>query len=345
MRPTTLLGYIAAVTERIILSTSTTLITMHDPVKIAEDFSVLRHPADGRTDVMLGRGNTGPVYLWFGKDIREAIPLTVEDDGLLRRLCREEVVDWEGKLRIPLQSFTRGPCPLDGLPPFVWHGSIRTPEIAELAASCGNGYFDNHIFSPASRTRTVIELCRKRFEHYGRGPQEAAVVGQGGQVYPAQQHGGDQTLRFLIGCLVRCRPENPTGIRERKVGYGVSFTAVAGGVHGTEVPPMVWVFATHPATDAAFVAALQHPDRAFLAAAPQGLEHPRRLRWLGRKFCPPPGTLAGPLLEGIIEDVFEGIAVLLSHHGTVTPPTVRPWADRIRAGHYDPEPPGQRCER
>jgi alkanesulfonate monooxygenase SsuD/methylene tetrahydromethanopterin reductase-like flavin-dependent oxidoreductase (luciferase family) len=37
--PTTLLGYISARTKRIILSTSTTLITTNDPVKIAEDFS------------------------------------------------------------------------------------------------------------------------------------------------------------------------------------------------------------------------------------------------------------------------------------------------------------------
>src|SRR5207248_6219571 len=56
--PTTLLGYIAAQTERIILSTSTTLITTNDPVKIAEDFATLQQLADGRADLMLGRANT-----------------------------------------------------------------------------------------------------------------------------------------------------------------------------------------------------------------------------------------------------------------------------------------------
>ncbi|MFI6880031.1 LLM class flavin-dependent oxidoreductase, partial [Streptomyces sp. NPDC050400] len=49
--PTTMLGYIAARTERLILSTSTTLITTNDPVKIAEDFAMLQHVADGRVDV------------------------------------------------------------------------------------------------------------------------------------------------------------------------------------------------------------------------------------------------------------------------------------------------------
>jgi Luciferase-like monooxygenase len=124
--PTTLLGYIAAQTERIILSTSITLITTNDPVKIAEDFSVLQHLSGGRVDVMLGRGNTGPVYPWFGQDIRAAIPLTVEHYGLLHRLGREEVVDWSGNYRTPLHSFALVPRPLDGVPPFVWHGSIRT---------------------------------------------------------------------------------------------------------------------------------------------------------------------------------------------------------------------------
>ncbi len=73
--PTTMLGYIAARTERLILSTATTLITTNDPVKIAEDYAMLQHLADGRVDLMLGRGNTGPVYPWFGQDIRNGIPL------------------------------------------------------------------------------------------------------------------------------------------------------------------------------------------------------------------------------------------------------------------------------
>ncbi|HUX70898.1 MAG TPA: LLM class flavin-dependent oxidoreductase, partial [Cellulomonadaceae bacterium] len=68
--PTTMLGYIAATTSTIQLSTATTLITTNDPVKIAEDYAMLQIVADGRVDLMMGRGNTGPVYPWFGKDIR-----------------------------------------------------------------------------------------------------------------------------------------------------------------------------------------------------------------------------------------------------------------------------------
>jgi putative FMN-dependent luciferase-like monooxygenase len=181
--PTTTLGYIAARTERLILSTSTTLITTNDPVKIAEDYATLQHLADGRVDLMLGRGNTGPVYPWFGKDIRDGIPLAIENYRLLHRLWREDVVDWEGRFRTPLQSFTSTPRPLDGVPPFVWHGSIRSPEIAEQAAYYGDGFFANHIFWPASHTERMVNLYRRRFEHYGHGRAEQAIVGLGGQVF------------------------------------------------------------------------------------------------------------------------------------------------------------------
>ena len=99
------------------LSTATTLITTNDPVKIAEDYAMLQHLADGRVDLMMGRGNTGPVYPWFGKDIRDGIALAIENYALLRRLWREDVVDWEGRFRTPLQGFTSTPRPLDGVPP------------------------------------------------------------------------------------------------------------------------------------------------------------------------------------------------------------------------------------
>ncbi|MFJ9980425.1 LLM class flavin-dependent oxidoreductase [Streptomyces cyaneofuscatus] len=181
--PTTTLGYIAARTENLILSTSTTLITTNDPVKIAEDYATLQHLADGRVDLMMGRGNTGPVYPWFGKDIRQGIPMAIENYALLHQLWREDVVDWEGKFRTPLQSFTATPRPLDGVPPFVWHGSIRSPEIAEQAAYYGDGFFHNNIFWPMEHTKKMVDLYRRRYAHYGHGTAEQAIVGLGGQVF------------------------------------------------------------------------------------------------------------------------------------------------------------------
>ena len=185
--PTTTMAYVAAQTERIVLSTSTTLITTTDPVRIAEDYAQLQHLADGRMDLMLGRGNTAPVYPWFGKNLRDGIELAVENYALLHRLWREEVVNWQGKHRTPLQGFTATPRPLDGVPPFVWHGSIRSPEIAEQAAYYGDGFFHNHIFWPPSHAAQMVQLYRRRFEHYGHGRADQAIVGLGGQAFMARK--------------------------------------------------------------------------------------------------------------------------------------------------------------
>src|ERR671927_405511 len=139
--PTTTLAFVAAQTQRLILSTATTLITTNDPVKIAEDYA------------------------------------------LLRRRWREDVVDGSGRFRTPLQGFPSAPRPLDGVPPFVWHGSIRSPQIAEQAAYYGDGFFHNHIFWPAEHTQRMVEFYRRRFEHYGHGSADQAIVGLGGQVF------------------------------------------------------------------------------------------------------------------------------------------------------------------
>ena len=185
--PSTLLAYLAGQTERLLLSTATTLITTNDPVRIAEEYAMLQHLSKGRMDLMLGRGNTAPVYPWFGKDIRQGLALALENYNLLHRLWREDVVDWEGEFRTPLQGFTSTPRPLDDVPPFVWHGSIRTPEIAEQAAYYGDGFFANNIFWPKEHYIRLINFYRQRFAHYGHGTTKQAIVGLGGQAYIAKR--------------------------------------------------------------------------------------------------------------------------------------------------------------
>src|SRR5699024_9216526 len=123
--------------------------------------------------------------------------------NLLHRLWREDVVDWEGKFRTPLQGFTSTPRPLDDVPPFVWHGSIRSPEIAEQAAYYGDGFFHNNIFWPATHTRKLISLYRRRYEHYGHGKAEQAIVGLGGQVFLRKNSQGASPS------LEACAPEAP----------------------------------------------------------------------------------------------------------------------------------------
>ncbi len=97
--------------------------------------------------------------------------------------------------RTALQGFTAIPRPLDGVPPFVWHGAIRTPEIAEQAAYYGNGYFANNILAPNFHFKPLVNLYRERFAHYGHGTPDQAIVGLGGQAFIARRS-QDAVTRF-----------------------------------------------------------------------------------------------------------------------------------------------------
>ncbi len=65
----------------------------------------------------------------------------------------------------------------------MWHGSIRSPEIAEQAAYYGDGFFHNNIFWPKEHVQRMVALYRQRYEHYEHGPADQAIVGLGGQVF------------------------------------------------------------------------------------------------------------------------------------------------------------------
>ncbi|MFF1631581.1 type I-E CRISPR-associated protein Cas5/CasD [Streptomyces sp. NPDC058272] len=82
--------------------------------------------------------------------------------------------------------------------------------------------------------------------------------------------------------------------------------------------------------DAAFLVALEHPDRALLERIAHALEHPRRLLWLGRKACPPSGDIALAVVPGTLREAFETHALLPESHSYESPPApttgARPWA-------------------
>ena len=218
--PTTTLAYIAAQTSTLQLSTATTLITTNDPVKLAEDYAMLQHVSDGRIDLMLGRGNTGPVYPWFGQDIRQGLPLALEHYELLHRLWREDVVDWSGKFRTPLQGFTATPRPLDDVPPFVWHGSIRTPEVADQAAFYGDGFFANHIFWPAvahpAHDRAVPPALRApRPRHRRAGDRRPRRPGLHAQELAGRRQRVPSLLRQRARCTAMARASRTSRSRRR----------------------------------------------------------------------------------------------------------------------------------
>ncbi len=84
--PTTVLAAIAAVTARIRLQSGVTVLSVLDPVRVAEDYATIDQLSRGRLELVIGKGNEVLQYPLFGLDLADQWELLAEKYGLLRRL-------------------------------------------------------------------------------------------------------------------------------------------------------------------------------------------------------------------------------------------------------------------
>ncbi len=181
---TTLAAFVAAQTERIVFSTSIAHITTNDPVLMAEQYAFLQHLSDGRVDLVLGRGNTGPVYPWFGKDIRDGMQAGDRELRPAAQLWRTDVVDWQGKFRTPLQGFTSHPAPARR------RAAVRLARVHPQPRDRRTGRLLRQRLLPQPHLLAVQRTCggwststASASSTTATARRTTAIVGLGGQVY------------------------------------------------------------------------------------------------------------------------------------------------------------------
>lgn len=175
--PPVVLAHVAARTSRIRLMTTVTVLSLVDPVRVAEDYATLDHLSGGRLDVVIGKGNDPDQNALFGYDLDGQWERNAEKYELLRRLWREDRVTWSGRFRPPLVDARTQPRPLQQPIP-VWHGSASSTESTELAARWGDPLFSANGFHPLETYAALVRHYRERWEVHGHDPADA-VVGTG----------------------------------------------------------------------------------------------------------------------------------------------------------------------
>ncbi|MBV2156242.1 LLM class flavin-dependent oxidoreductase [Kitasatospora sp. SUK 42] len=184
--PPVLLSAIAVRTSAIRLFTTVTVLSILDPVRVAEDYAMLDQLSGGRVELIVGKGNDPRHFGLFGLPEERQWDALAENYALLRRLWREEKVTWEGSTRPPLKEATVSPRPLqDPIP--VWHGSATSVQSTDLAARYGDPLFSANSFHPLAKYQALVEHYRERWEHYGHDPKEARVGAGFGGLYVARR--------------------------------------------------------------------------------------------------------------------------------------------------------------
>jgi alkanesulfonate monooxygenase SsuD/methylene tetrahydromethanopterin reductase-like flavin-dependent oxidoreductase (luciferase family) len=193
--PTVLLAHLAAVTSRVRLVSTVTVLPLLDPVRVAEDFATLDHLSGGRVDLIIGKGNDPVQNRLFGYDLADQWELNREKYELLRRLWTEEEVTWSGTVRPPLFGATTLPRPLQQPIP-VWHGSASSTESTELAARFGEPLFSANAFHPTKKYTALADDYRERLAAHGHDPACAVLgVGSGGLYVTERSQDAVETFR------------------------------------------------------------------------------------------------------------------------------------------------------
>ena len=134
--PPVVLAAIAQATEHIRLTSTVTVLSTSDPVKVFEDFATLDLLSGGRAEITAGRGAYTESFPLFGHDLADYDELFDEKLDLLLQLNASERVTWSGRHRPALHDAGIYPRPAqDRLP--VWIAVGGTPASVVRAGRHG----------------------------------------------------------------------------------------------------------------------------------------------------------------------------------------------------------------
>ena len=132
--PEVILAAAASLTKNIRLSSSVTVLSSADPVRVFQNFASLDLISNGRAEIMAGRGSFIESFPLFGYDLKDYDDLFTEKLDLLVAINKSEIVNWQGKHRAAIRNLGVYPRPFqESLP--IWLAVGGTPASAVRAGT------------------------------------------------------------------------------------------------------------------------------------------------------------------------------------------------------------------
>jgi alkanesulfonate monooxygenase SsuD/methylene tetrahydromethanopterin reductase-like flavin-dependent oxidoreductase (luciferase family) len=169
--PDLVLAYIAARTRHIRLAPAVTVLPLHHPIRVAEQWSTLDLLSGGRVDFAAGRGYDRREYLPFKVSFEENQPIFEEGMEVVRRLWEADgPISHQGKY-YSFENVSITPKPVQRPLP-VYVASFSKPSI-ELAARLGCGLIVAPFAAAISYggLRQVSALYNETCAKHGTTPQ------------------------------------------------------------------------------------------------------------------------------------------------------------------------------
>lgn len=226
--PTVLLGALAQATDRILLSTGVTVLSLLDPVRVAEDYATIDVLSRGRLEIVIGKGNEDKHFPLFGLELAHQYDYLEENYELLKLLLSREHVDWQGTFHAPLTDATTLPRPYDG--PFrIWHGSATSTIAVDLAAKHGDPIVSANALQPRENYKVLIDRYREQLAANGFDPSIGYVGSGSGGLFLADttEQATEEYRAVYEGFAARMAARN---VGETRPGKVSSFTHIEDAV-------------------------------------------------------------------------------------------------------------------
>ncbi|WP_030908052.1 LLM class flavin-dependent oxidoreductase [Streptomyces sp. NRRL F-5126] len=172
--PTILLAAAAERTENIRLTSSVTVLSSEDPVRVWEQFATIDLLSAGRAEIIAGRGSYTESFPLFGYDLKDYADLFREKLDLLLRIREQNPLTWQGRFRAPLVDADIAPR-ADGATIPVWVGVGGSPASAVSTGRLGLPMALALLLGPMTSHRETVELYRTAAAKAGHGADAMPV--------------------------------------------------------------------------------------------------------------------------------------------------------------------------
>ncbi|MDA0792778.1 MAG: LLM class flavin-dependent oxidoreductase [Bacteroidetes bacterium] len=172
--PHMILAAAAAKTKNIRLGSAVAILSAADPVRVFQNYSTLDLLSSGRAEMVVGRGSFSESFPLFGYEFEDYDALFIEKLELLLKIQEEEIINWSGRFRAPLQNQRITPRPYQEKIP-VWLGVGGTPASFVRAGSLGLPLMIAIIGGETHRFKPLVDLYRRAGEQAGFSPEELKV--------------------------------------------------------------------------------------------------------------------------------------------------------------------------
>jgi len=157
--PTILLAAAAEATERIRLTSSVTVLSSEDPVRLWQQFATIDLLSAGRAEIIAGRGSYTESFPLFGYDLQDYAALFREKLDLLLKIRAENPLTWRGRFRAPLVDADIAPR-ADGATIPIWVGVGGSPASAISTGRLGLPMALALLLGPITSHEQTVELYR-----------------------------------------------------------------------------------------------------------------------------------------------------------------------------------------